>query len=350
MVNFKLQSLVSSNDVATPTVEFLGNVSAALTDPDAIEVGTANTLSSTSIGVVNISIPLKAWDGMMCIEFAELDPDTTFANDNADPKFINVGDTFNDVGMLLENDVVGGTTAKVSVPAFSDRIQWDSIAAISDMFDEDNEGGKTDVCTTSITSQVVEGANIATQFVQKQALEIFGDLELAQLFANEETMHGEVITALEAVKTEQTNLANQACATDASGESYDHTSPDQHIGSTLVATQFGLLFLTNATLRTRLDARILAAVNRVDSGTVMTDDVFHKTGDGTQNSTLGAVVCRLTNDKYLVPLPFEAGDTFTYDVTFNTDTANVFTQADGITTKSGVKCHMTYVVTLAANA
>ena len=352
MVNFRLQSLVSSNLVSVPTVEFLGNVSSSLTATDAIEIAAARAATGTNIGIVNISIPLKAWDGMMCIQFADLDPDATFSNANADPKFINVADTYNTQQMKLEGDDTStsgpSSIDKVSVPAFSDRIQWDSLQNISAMFEEGNEGGNADVCTTAITGQVVEGTNIATQFVQKQALNIFGDLEMAQLFANEATMHAEVTTALASVKAEQTNLANQACATDASGESYDHDAPNSLAASTLVASQFGLLFLTNATLRTRLDARILAAINRVDSTTACIDNVFHKTGDGTADSTDGAVVCKLSNGNYLVPLPFIAGDTFTYDVTFDTNTATVFTNAAG-SPKAGLKCHMTYVVTLGAN-
>jgi hypothetical protein len=350
-LNFRLESLVSSNTVSVPTVEFLGNVSSALTATDAIEVAAARAATGTNIGVVEIGIPLKAWDGMMCIQFADLDPDATFSNANADPKFINVADTYNTQQMKLEGDDTStaySSIDKVSAPAFSDRIQWDSTQNISTMFEEANEGGKADVCTTAISGQVVEGTNIATQFVQKQALNIFGDLEMAQLFANEATMHGEVTTALASVKAEQTNLANQACATDASGESYDHDAPNSLAASTLVASQFGLLFLTNTTLRTRLDARILAAINRVNSATACIENVFHKTGNGTADSTLGAVVCKLTNGNYLVPLPFIAGDTFTYDVTFDTNTATVFTNASG-TAKAGLKCHMTYVVTLGAN-
>lgn len=347
MVNFRLNTYndQTGNDVANPTVDFLGNAGANLTAAGAVSLeGVETVSSSTQIGNILITIPKVAWEGLHVLHFTELDEST--AVDDADStdkvKAFMCGNKYNDAD--ITNIAASGAKAsnfnflpKASEFTFEYTSQDTSTASSTHAavtFQSPASG------VTSLTSEPLAANGPA--FI---ANSLFNDVSLMSILGNEHTIQEAITTPLTNLDTKATSASSlgTACGDaqtaadmeDSTDNVFDSTvtegkQGDANKGSTNLTMQLLLLFLTKAAsgsdLRQRLDDRMADAANLVTSNggeSAMSDNAWVDDSNGY------AAVCKVT-DGVLVALPLQTNDTFTFNIQYTMDNyASPFTHPDG---------------------
>ena len=342
MVNFRLNTYndQTGNDIANPTVDFLGAAAADLTASGAVSLEGVETVSgSTQIGNILITIPKVAWEGLHVMHFTELDESTAVdaADANDAVKAFMCGDKYNNADITN----IAASGAKASNFNFlpkAEEFTFQNSAQSTDTSSSTHAAVTFQSPGSSVTSLTSEP--LAANGPAFIANSLFGDVSLMSILGNEKAIQDAIQTPLAALDTKATSTSSlgtpcgdaqtAANMTDSADNVYDSTgNGDDNKATTNLTMQLLLLFLTKAAsgsdLRTRLDDRMADAANLV-------------TSNGLDNMTLNAwvddsngyaAVCKVT-DGVLVALPLETNDTFTFNIQYTmTGYESPFTHADG---------------------
>ena len=348
MVNFRLNTYndQTGNDIANPTVDFLGNAGSALTASGAVSLEGVETVSgSTQIGNILITIPKVAWEGLHVLHFTELDESTAVdAADSEDKvKAFMCGNKYNNADIT---GIAAGGAAKASnfnfLPKASE-FTFEGSAQSTDTSSSTHAAVTFQSPGSSVTS--LNSEPLAANGPAFIANSLFGDVSLMSILGNEKTIQDAIQLPLAALdtKAESTSTLGTPCGdaqtaadmTDSADNVFDSSVTDGKQGDANKATtnltmQLLLLFLTKAAsgsdLRARLDDRMADAANAITSAggmSSMTDNAWVDDSNGY------AAVCKVT-DGVLVALPLQTNDTFTFNIQYTMDNyASPFTHPDG---------------------
>jgi hypothetical protein len=343
MVNFRLNTYndQTGNDVANPTVDFLGNAAAALTATGAVSLEGVETVSaSTQIGNILITIPKVAWEGLHVMHFTELDESTAVDGDDASDavKAFMCGNKYNDADITN----IASSGAKASNFNFLPKPSEFTFDA-SPQSTDTSSSLQAEVTFQSPASGVVslDSEPLAANGPAFIANSIFGDISLMSILGNEKAIQNAIkspLTALDTKAADDSELGTACGDTQTAGDMtstadniFDSDNDgDANKGSTNLTMQLLLLFLTKvatgADLRARLDARMEDAANLITTAggmSAMTNNAWVDDSNGY------AAVCKVS-DGVLVALPLQTNDTFTFNIQYTMDNyASPFTHPDG---------------------